>query len=1248
MSRILTTALMLFAFVCTFTAFTPAQSGAGRINGAVSGPDGLLPGAAVTLTDVKTGRVYSTTTNDRGAYNFEQINPGIYQLKVTADGFKSYVAEDIKIDTNRTYALNPELEIGDVAAEVIVQAGAELINSSNAELSTTVSPQQVLSLPLDGRNPLALLNLQAGVNPTANNIINGQRTSSTNFTRDGINVQDNFIRTGGFVQDQPTVDDISEFTVTTQNAGAELGSGGSAQVNFLTPRGESEFHGALFVYNRNSQFSANTFGNNATGTEKPFLNRNQFGGKLSGPLPVPGFGEGTPLFFKDKGFFFVSYEKFLLRQTTPTTARVLLNRFRDGTFTYDDDDTGIRRTVNVLTGAGMTDVIPTDSGGVLSVDPTVQARILDEMPTQGNAAIQIGGLTQDLVQNVRNNRTGDTFHTRIDADINDENSIYGVFRIVDNADDDADDFGFDLAPFINSTGTTKFFLAAWRTIIGSNFTNEFRAARNFNNPFFNESPKFPKDYVIGELPFGLTNPRPSFQSQGRNTEQYTIQNNSTYSFGNHAMRFGFDYNSQNITGTTNFNRIPIWNITDIENPNTPGLLSDLFPGEISGIDQGRANALRYLLGGIVGSGSVNAPYQGPGIGPVIGSSRIERFKYKTYGLYVSDQWRIRPDLTLTLGLRWDYFTPLENPDQVYLEPDLEGAETREQMITALLDPTGRYVLVGNNAEKAGRFFKPDLNNFAPNIGFSWSPDFGKGPLTWLFGKGRKSVIRGSFRIGYINDEYIISANDASSSNPGLTFTSFRNGINARFNNLPELGLPDFTPPPYTFALQNELDFDSFNTVFAVDPNLQMQRNMQYSFGIQREIGDNTAIEIRYVGSRSNNMVRGFDFNQVRINNNNFLRGFLIARNNCRIAVRAVGEFLDQGCSASDLAGIDGFPGQINIVSQLDDEFFEYQFVQTQIADGTPGQLAFLLITNGFDLPGAASFRANNNAGIVGLLTNAGKYRYDSLQAEIRRRLSDGLRFQANYTFSKVLSDVPDDTQGRFNPYLDFNNQGLEYSRADYDRTHTFNINASYELPFGKGKRFLNRDGWADKILGGFELSGIVNISSGVPSSIKDVNGTLNRIGRSNRQTANSSLTQSQIRDQVGIFHRDGVVYFINPDLIGPDGSATNGNVEASPDRRFPGQVFFRVQPGNTGTLQRAFLNGPWYFNTDVGLLKNIRIGERFKLQFRVEAFNVLNRTNFNIAEDTDIFDVETETFGQIPLANTDEPRIMQFALRFEF
>lgn len=263
---------MIFAtfMLSLLAALTFAQSTTGRLIGTVSSPDGLLPGATVVVTDNQTRRELTATTDDSGGYKFEQLSFGLYTVRITASGFTTFVATDVKIDANRDYSLNSTLQVGGASAEVVVQAGADIVNATDAALSNTISPRQVLELPLNGRNPLGLLNLQAGVNATSSSI-NGQRSSSQNYARDGINVQDNFIRTGGFVIDQPTVDDTGEFTVVTQNAGAELGGGGSTQVLLVTPRGGSDFHGALWEYNRNSRFSANTFGNNATRVDKPFL-----------------------------------------------------------------------------------------------------------------------------------------------------------------------------------------------------------------------------------------------------------------------------------------------------------------------------------------------------------------------------------------------------------------------------------------------------------------------------------------------------------------------------------------------------------------------------------------------------------------------------------------------------------------------------------------------------------------------------------------------------------------------------------------------------------------------------------------------------------------------------------------------------------------------------------------------------------------------------------------------------------------
>src|SRR5260221_10086484 len=192
MNRFLVSLLMLFAL----SAAVLSQTTTGRLAGTISSPDGVLPGATVTAIDKSTGKELTTTTNGEGAFLFPQIEFGTYTIKVTASGFKSYIANEVKIDVGREYTLSPTLEIGSPEASVTVTAGADVITSTSAQVSNTVSPQQILSLPLITRNPLSLTTLQAGVasNPFQNTSINGMRTTLTNITRDGINIQDTFIR----------------------------------------------------------------------------------------------------------------------------------------------------------------------------------------------------------------------------------------------------------------------------------------------------------------------------------------------------------------------------------------------------------------------------------------------------------------------------------------------------------------------------------------------------------------------------------------------------------------------------------------------------------------------------------------------------------------------------------------------------------------------------------------------------------------------------------------------------------------------------------------------------------------------------------------------------------------------------------------------------------------------------------------------------------------------------------------------
>ena len=1248
------------------------QSNTGRLVGSVSDASGVIPGATVVVTDQKTGRERTVVTSGEGTFNVPQLDVGSYTVAISAPGHKAFSATEVKINIGQEYSLTATLEVGQVSESVTVIAGADVVNSTNAELSNTVSPRQVLELPLNGRNPLALLNTIAGANPT-NASINGERSSSVNYTRDGVNVQDNFIRTGGFVQDRPTVDDTGEFTVVTHNASADQGGGGSTQVQLVTPRGGQSFHGSLFEYNRNVKFAANDFFNNAAGTKRPFLNRNQFGGKVGGPLPLPRFGDGGPSLVRGKAFFFASYERFILRQQRSITRTLLLASARTGNFTYTDNS-GVSRTVNVLSGVGLTGVIPASAGGAIGVDPTIQTRVLNGMPAVGNSTVANNGLTQVLQFNQSDNDARNGFTTRLDFEINRRNSLNFVYKYNNNGDErQVDTGGYGTHPFVTQSGPTTLYIVSYRTTVGNNFVNEVRGGYEPAQPFFKQS-LLPKDFIIGQiaangvpvpgLPLTLSSPEANFEDQGRNTRQYTFQDNASYSFGNHSLRFGTDYNGERIQVLSNFNKTPIYAITNTNNTLTPRLAAALYPGGISTTQRGRADALRYLLGGFVGAGSVAANFVSPNVGAQLRAPLIQQLNFNTIGSYLSDQWRVTPRLTLNLGLRYDIFTPLTNPDRVFLEPIIPAGSN---VVDALTNPNGSYGLVGSNSGKPGRFYKTDKNNFGPVLSLAYSPEFKNKFLSMLMPGQGKTVFRGGFRSSFVNDEYVTSALNAAGGNAGLNLTGLANGavnVNARFNNLPNLQLPPSRTPPITFAQANADNGTFFNTVFAIDPNIQVQRNDEFNFGIQRELGHQTAIEIRYVGGRSNSMVRGIDLNQINLGAGNFLRDFNIARNNCRLqgaTITGNGDPLLRCTDASFNAAIAGSQPLPAFNLLPFGAFLNNSAVTTPIINGTPADLALIYITNGLDFDPSTNtginFRRNIFAGPVDLLVNGGKYRYNSVQAEVRRRFSHGLSFQANYTFQKILSNIETDGQARFDPYLDNNNKQFDYARTDYDRTHSVNINSIYELPFGKGKRFLDEGGAVNRLFGGFQITSLVNISSGTPISIRDLTGTLNRAGRSLRQTANSNMSASQIKDLVGIFKQNGKIYFINPSTIAPDGTATGGNLGTSATAAFPGQVFFRAQPGQTGNLPRTFLNGPMYFNWDAGLIKNIAFTEKSRLQLRMEVFNVLNHVNFfapsggnatSNGEDSNIFNINSATFGQITSGNAYSPRIIQFAARFEF
>ena len=1224
------TAIAIFTLLA-FAVVVLAQSNTGRLVGTVAGPDGVIPGATVIVKDDKTGKEKTIVSGGDGGFTVPQLEVGTYTVKVSSNGFKAFTANEVKIDIGRDYSLSVALEVGSVSDSVSVTAGNDVLNATNAELSTTVSTKQILELPLNGRNPLNLIALQPGVssNGAQQTSINGLRTSFTNITRDGINVQDGFIRSNAtdFSPNRPSVDNIGEFTITTSNSGAD--QNGGAQVRQVTPRGESKFHGSAFEFNRNSALAANNFFSNRSAIPIAFLNRNNFGGKFLGPMPLPRFGEGGPAIVKNKAFFFFGYEGLRTRTSSLRDRTILLPSARQGNFTYKDN-ANVTRTINLFS------LLPA-SAGITGIDPTVAQNILSALPTAGNRT-DIGDQlnTTGLSFNQPSNSDRNTYSMRFDFDLSEHqtfNVIYDKNR-ENNLRPDVDGAqGFNKSPSTVQSSDNKFLVMAYRWTPSGRFSNEIRGGTFRSIVPFDNTDATPSAFINVPL---ISNPVVTFLDQGRFTRYYNYQDNADLTLGKHGLRFGGQLQFQEVDAYNDAGIVAAYTLGT--NVNTPNLAAGQFTGGISNTQLGTANSLLALLGGIVGSGaqSFNVADKTSGFKPI---RRLQDFRYGNHSVYILDQWRARPSLTLNLGLRYEVYTGLKQNNGLALEALIPNGTDPVQ---AILNPAGTYDYIGKNAGADGQFYKTDKNNFAPIISVAWSPNISSKFGKFIFGDG-KTVFRGGYRQSYLNDQMITTLNNAAAGNSGLGTTGVsaintvtgNTALNARLNALTPINSPGVPVVPRTYVQNNGAAFGFFGTVFAINPNIQTPKVQEYNFGIQREFGAN-ALEIRYVGGSGSNLWRSIDYNQIDIVNNGFLADFNRASANLALTG-------NPSCTTAGCQTLTVFPNLVGGGTLTNTAN------RNQLINGTPADLALNYVT--LNQSGTVKFLANPNTGVANLFTNGAKYNYNSLQVEFRRRFTKGLYFQANYTFQKTLTNGIGTSQTLVEPFLDNARPELEYSRADYDSAHNIKINGIYELPFGHNRRFLSSaNRVVDAIIGGWQISPIVTVSSGAPISIIDPRGTYNRAGRSGRQTALTSLNKDQIKALTGIYEVAAVpagstqlkpagIYYINPSIINSTGRAAEGFGTTA----FSGQGFFNNLPGQTSGLERAFLDGPWYFNIDATLAKSFRITESVRFQLRLEAFNALNKTNLFAGQ---LQNINSTTFGRITSAFS--PRIVQIGGRIDF
>ncbi|MDQ6664016.1 MAG: TonB-dependent receptor [Acidobacteriota bacterium] len=1164
----------------------------GRLTGSVVDPTGAaVPDAEVSLSRQDAGKALLTTkTTADGLFNFTSVDAATYNVTVQGAGFGRSQVNGIRVEPARETSLpSIKLQLSTSAQTIEVSESAQTLQTTSAEVATTVTQAQITTLPVLDRQISNLFLTQAGVtNGRGSTVIDGLRTSYANVTLDGVNIQDNFIRSNGldYLPNKLTISEVAELTVSTSNANASIG-GGAAQIVMITPSGSNTYHGEGYYYNRNSALSANDWFNNKNDVAKPFLNLNQIGGSFGGHL------------IKDKLFFYLNYEAYRLRQSSPQSNTILTPSARQGILSYKDT-TGAIRQFNILQAKG------------LSIDPAIQAQ-LNQIPANGNDASLGDNLnTTGYSFNARSNETRDNATGRIDYNLNEANIFSGTYKwnrdIVDRPD--IGNFYTAIPPVFNDNGS-KFFSLSWRWTVKPTLTNELRGGFNLSPGIFNVAGANPALFINANT---YTSPANTFLPQGRDTDTYNFQDNANYVRGNHVLSFGYQMQLIRTNPFNDASIIPTYNL-GIPTTSSAGFSAGDIPG-LRASDVSTANNLLSDLAGLVSGYNQTFNVNSRTSGFVNGAPNKQRFKYNTYSGYVSDVWKIRPRISLIMGLRYDYYTVLNEVDSLLLAPQL----INNNFITTLLS-NSQLNFAGNSVGRP--YYKPDKNNFAPNFGLAWD----------VFGTGR-TVLRGGYSIAYVNDDTIVAVRNNLVTNNGLSQSVSATNANGRITGaLPSIAAPVFQVPINESALYA---LNSGNAIGLPDPNLRTPYVQQWSFGVQQEV-KGFILEARYVGNHATKGLRAFDYNQVIIRENGFLDDFNRARSNGLLAQAGGGAF--------NPAYNPAIPGSqpLPVFGQLSNANLTNSTVRNNILQGQVGTLGQYYQQN--HLNGNVQFFRNPNALGTNTITNYSNSDYNAVQFDIRKRTRAGLQIQGNYTYGKVLSDATGDGQSRFEAFLDIANPQIERARAPYDLTHVFKLNYYLPLPIGPGQRFtfgpvLNR------ILGGWGTSGFLQYQSGTAFSVFSTRGTLNRGARSINNTANTPLNKGQLDNITGFFQTGNGPMFINPSVINSDGRGVAP--DGSP--AFSGEAFFNPPAGTLGTLQRRDFSGPWFFNWDASVLKTTKITERQNIEFRADFYNLPNHPAFYAGNEISFpanFNINNTTFGKITSV-LNSARVIQFGVHYRF
>ena len=1206
-----------------------AQSDRGAIAGSIlDSSGGAVQGATIIVTGADTGAVYKTSSSDTGAYRISDMQVGAYNLTVTAAGFKTSEQKGLVVQVNTTSSLDITLQPGDVKETLTVVADMPTLQTETSDIGTVVSTRQILELPLAVnatgqshlRSPETFVFLTPGTAgpgtaDSGSGVFQAKLAGGQNFGNEVLLDGASTARAdsgSSFDQTAPSVEALQEFKVTTSTVPAEFGRTTGGVESFTTKSGTNRFHGTAYDIFRNEDLNAKEWFKNLNNNPKDIDKKNDYGGSFAGPVWIPKVYNGH-----DKTFFFFSWEQYRQKQGSTNLSTVPTDQERQGDFSAflgpalkDAQGNAITNPCDnnnpILEGQIFDPATTQTIGGVQCRKPFANNKVpistvaqnilaLTPEPTSADKNLLINNFSFTSVNPILDT----TWTVRVDHSFSDRDKLFFSFS---KRDQESINGTPNLPPPLdggafNHPFVTDYYRVGWDHIFSSTLLNHLNVGLNriYNNNIASSAngtdwpaklgisgahgPIFPEISFAGGGQQSITG-YGTAQFDANYVNSLVLADSVSWTKGRHTLRMGIDWRAYQ------------YSVID-QSHESPGLGFDFAQTAVEPALSGgttTGNAYASFLIGAVQSWSLAI------------RSRQPRFNSKYIAGYAQDDFKIRRNLMLNIGLRYEVETPRTEASNSQSVISLTAANP------GAIGPNGplpgALIFAGSgpnhcncNASGAQTYHR----DFAPRLGFSYAPDN-------LFGHLGRTVLRGGYAIYYGPLDY---GDFGQSLTDGFTASP---SASAPFGPVISLdsGIPSFPAPPNLNPAQDNVGFGGgFGGPTYLAPSYGRPGMVQnWSLEAERQLAPDLILSVGYVGMHATRLRSALaqidDLNPKFFSLGNQLN--LLVTDPLSPVSAPYAKFVsDFGSGATVAQALRPFP--------------QYQNIDTDCC-----------------------------------LENLGQSTYNAMLVKVERRFHNGLNLLASYTYSKTLTDadsaLPSFSQfsgGGFaqNPF----NLKSEKSLSYQDIPHTLVVSYIYELPVGKGRKFLNKGGIVDKVIGGWQIGGVQRYQSGQPLSFSCATGI----------PGYSSFLTGCIR-----FDRVAGQPLLSPGASSFDQAAASNSgksgcrelndgtfVPASGPTYFNCAAFIDPNASNLVTQRGyAFGNMPRitgevrsqrYFNEDFSIIKRVSLTEGQSLTLKAELVNAFNRHVFG-RPDTGPGD---STFGAV-FGTVDGSRKVQLALRYQF